>query len=99
MPVAKVFEVSATPGATFTWWAWYGYPNRSPDVFCEWLWRPVWPPGHEQHDPEGHKNVFTHGEVLRDGTNQSGFLYRGSLQFTGTHGQQTAELLVNYTQI
>lgn len=94
MAVMKAFGGTILPGDTQQWWAWVGYPNANPDLFLEWLVRPVYPKGHAGHP--GHQMKLLSVDVQRDPGNQSGFLYWLLFQSTGTHFTEF-EALVNYT--
>jgi hypothetical protein len=96
MPVLKVFTGTINPGQVQFWNAWVGYPNANPDLFLEWLVRPVYPPGHAGHP--GHQMKLVSMDVLRDPGNQSGFLYLLQIQSTGSHFTEF-EMLANYTSI
>jgi len=93
MPVMKVITGTISPGQTQYWWAWVRFPNNQPDLFVDWLVRPVYPPGHQGH--EGHIMELVRQQVQITG---DGPLYWLDIKSTGTHFTEF-ECFAQYTNI
>lgn len=95
MPVMEVFTGTINPGQTQAWWAWVRYPDNNPDLFLDWLVRPIYPPGHAGHPSHTMELVRLQVQITDDGP-----LYFLDIKHTGVDPHfNEFEVMVNYTII